>query len=851
MRATKGQHTKSLDVLDQTNEPKRRASKKGASGKKAGSQEVTSAAEEEAEVIRCVCGEQGDDGSVAYIACDQCSVWQHNICMGVSAFAEDTPENYWCEECKPENHTELLEGMERGEKPWIQRQLAFDEEQKRPRKGGKRGKAKRSSDVKAVSRASSGQPPSSGVDSPAAKAEKKEPISRAGSTKRKTRDDTPDAKVCVSLVRNCGLSTDGVKAPQSKVRKVSGPPKKGTNTEQSPLMDLPEGVDELESTRQGPAKYLQKMLLGAISNAVDAGTYAFQAGESVESKSLRLALEVERAVHDTHPKESYGPQIRTISSNIKTNQTLCDRLLSRDLSPAGLAAMSTEEMATKELQREIAEMKARADKQSIMVTEEGPRMRRTHKGDEMIEDNYAANVSSDLMSKPVARRREILDPNADMAIRSRENTPGSPTVELPESIDDYRSRDDIRGHAEPKQPLNVDTKSTTPDLRKSSTQNTDFDFNKVFSSTQTPTSAHPVRRPSAPAPPPSGPGEDPDVDRLLRDDDDPPESPPYSPTDYVADPTIIWRGKLTMNSIADFPCVARHIGGADTADPSASLGTWNDIIPADLTVAGRIDHEKAVDYLCSLRYSAGTDVSVIALTPVGERAAEDFNRLFDYFHSKNRYGVVGNRSYGNVRDTYLVPVEAGVGNVPEFMQNLVDSKLPETRTERMILIAFVIRSTVSPVTHGEDGAGSPSVGGSLHRALSNLSGPAMSPMPPNNGFSPSPHSSHAPPQQPSTQQVAQPQQQPYTPGPPNQAQHNLASRDLAQKQGEALATQVLGPLVHAPTVAFLMPQAFQMHEREWRVIREIFEEEPVARDNLQHLSALLSARNGAAAQGGR
>ncbi|GMM54500.1 Cti6 protein [Maudiozyma humilis] len=61
-----------------------------------------SAAEEDEEITRCVCGEQEPaDESGLYIQCEECSVWQHGFCVGI---VEDVPDEYWCEKCKPELH---------------------------------------------------------------------------------------------------------------------------------------------------------------------------------------------------------------------------------------------------------------------------------------------------------------------------------------------------------------------------------------------------------------------------------------------------------------------------------------------------------------------------------------------------------------------------------------------------------------------------------------------------------------------------------------------------------------------------------------------------------------------------
>jgi hypothetical protein len=572
--------------------------------------------------------------------------------------------------------------------------------------------------------------------------------------------------------------------------------------------------------------------VSSIPIAIKAGIFALNKDDDVQSKAERLAIEVEDAVHSTHPdKNAYIKQSRAIAFNLKQNQELSNGLLTRSLTPQALASMNSDDMASKELKRETAEMKARSDKQSIMISDDGPRIRRTHKGDEVIEEDNFAVPNDSTMS--TSRRRSMMDPNAEMAARSRENSPGE-QVELPESIDEYRSRDDIRGNAMPKQPLNIDTKAQQP-IRKPS-GSADFDINKVFSSVQSPLNSHHPRRQSTNnAPPAQGPGVDPEIDKLLQDDEGM-ESPPYSPAEYSSDPDIVWRGGVTMDSIAKFAAVAKHIGGADISHTIS----WSDILQKELRVAGRIDQEKANEYLCSLRYSPPTDVVVVNVTPTGEAAAQGFSTLYDYFQTKNRYGVLTNKGVGNIRDTYLVPVPPNPGNLPDFIINLEGHRVPEVRTEPMILVALVIRNENSSASHqgfeGATEAQSPSVMGHPQRQMS-MSGPApaMSPIAPQGSF-----------QGPPPPYVSQPQI------PPDEAQRRQQQeiqRVRDQQEGEVKARQILGEFVDAPTVAFLMPQAYQMRPVEWQVIRKILEEDEKARVDLQHLSQVLEVRMAQEAQG--
>lgn len=147
-------------------------------------------------MIRCVCGatEQDDDSGEPWIACDTCGAWQHNVCVGISPYTEDVPKNYWCEQCEPDMHKELLEGIAKGEKPWEPRRAAYlaDTDGGKKKKKGKRGRGRRVSDQKDKE----GTPSVKGKTPPVQDKEKKEPAKQTG--KRKSRDESQDVESKVS-----------------------------------------------------------------------------------------------------------------------------------------------------------------------------------------------------------------------------------------------------------------------------------------------------------------------------------------------------------------------------------------------------------------------------------------------------------------------------------------------------------------------------------------------------------------------------------------------------------------------------------------------------------------------------
>lgn len=147
-RSTKGQHKN----LEMPNAPAKKGKGKKGKAVKASAEEPTPDAEDQEETIRCICGEYEEEEDVErdMICCDQCLAWQHNDCMGLSFPKGQEPDEYFCEQCKPENHKVLLQAIARGEKPWEQvaeqRRREFEEQKASRGKKGKKGRKGRASE---------------------------------------------------------------------------------------------------------------------------------------------------------------------------------------------------------------------------------------------------------------------------------------------------------------------------------------------------------------------------------------------------------------------------------------------------------------------------------------------------------------------------------------------------------------------------------------------------------------------------------------------------------------------------------------------------------------------------------
>ncbi|KAL8964679.1 MAG: hypothetical protein Q9197_006847 [Variospora fuerteventurae] len=894
-RATKGQHTKNLEAED-TPTAKRRGKGKGSKGKKQTSSEQTPPADDDGDaIIRCICGyiEEDEDDDRKMIICDSCEAWQHNECMEVSLNDNELPDHYYCEQCRPDMHRDLLERVSRGERPWEalakKRQQEEEERQARKRKGGKKGrKSGRLSDMKSEPKP---EPPKangapevsptaiSPAEPPAISPELKSPAEIT--QKRKHPNDSPEQSQTPSQqephskVRKVSTSAESkppMPAPQRKSSAIATPtPTPGkissAKRDSKPLllqMELVENVADLHNdARKRIAGALVELFIDQTKQTQKEGTFSLPPNQSVEDFGNKLGLAVEYAIFlnfwGSSAKQStqYPEKFRTIHHNVKQNPALRNRLLTGDLSPNDFSKMSSHDMASKELQEKTAEMKRAADQQAVLVEQQGPRIRRTHKGEEFVEgpDSQGPTAPDTVFSAPIRRPRPEVESDIPRQTSPDAATPHSPqAVELPEN-----ARVTV---VSPKagQPLSVDTKApprpTAGTERKSSSN---FNIQDVWSSVTGPDTPAQQPRQDAHQPasekigsPPQATGGsgDADIDRLLKDEDQE-EEEPYSPTEYPTDlDAPVWHGKVIMPGVTEFSGVAKFVAGANLS----SKIPWAQLMPGTINIEGRIDIDRASEYLCGLRWSQTTDVSVVAVTPADEDGSRTaFDKLFQYFTDRKRYGVVGKSTAKEVKDTYLVPLEAGVAKNPEFIELLEQCTIQTPVPDRMLLVAFVVRAHSPPAGQESNNTPRQPDAAAIASPINATGYQAPSPFPaqaplagtaPQYHGSPTPAAYHGSPVQPQVGfQSTPPQPQHPYPMPPQQQQQSY-QQPYNGPVGMEAAKQALGDMVHASTIAALLNEAPGAGVVEFQIVRELFEQVPATKDNFDMLKGMLTMKLG-------
>ena len=835
-RANKGHHTKNQDALEEPSpapKPKTQpvVEKKGQAHSKKGqpkgqtqrAQSTQSAEqdddEEEDAIIRCVCGDQRDIRGRQMICCDSCAAWQHNKCLGLPEGDFWEGKDYYCEQCRPQDHVELLAAMARGERPWA-------------RKKGSKPKP-RPSDVKqdaASEKATTPQPATTPSQAPPAPAEASTP------TPAPITVSTPEAsnghaepKVASPAQANTTPTAthnlkQGTKSqPQSPIGEkrrheasaekpnASKKRRKSSHVESKPVpQSAPVGdIDALPQNQKAVAEKLRETLTPLINAASDNRGYRIPDGQTAKSLATKYTLQMSHAAFELYGEPTGGSspyfnKIRTIMFNVKKNTALVDRLLSGSLKSEDLVSMEAEEMASEDKQREYAAMREAAEKQMILTEETGPRLRKTHKGEEIVGEDNFDNDEYPSVRDSIPEDTAMQSP---MGTRPPE-TPASASRAPPE----------------------IDTAQQDSARRASH----NFDINSVFDKVRSPqhdqqafihrrhSSMHTQDKPQSAV-------DDADVDRLLKDEDNDVEMSGYS-----SDPTVCWQGSINMQSMEPFDAVARFVAGGDFGQ----VVPWERLLTNVVAIQGRIESGKGNDYIQSIAHTESHEVSILAISPVTTDGRSVMDHLYQYFHSRGRWGVVPVEDNDVLRDLYVIPIEEGGSNLPPFIDMLEYCTIETPRKEHMLILALVaklpeVKPQLPPTEHFERYP-------AQEIAQHAHNGPAPTPM--TNPHAPqfSPVSAAYPP--------SGSYGNPFAPPPANMVPHQQPTPPINAPPHHQIpkALEILGPYIDAPVIVTILGSSLSQNsvvsELQMINLRHIVETVPEARDNIAVLTNHLRSK---------
>lgn len=154
----------------------------------------------------------------------------------------------------------------------------------------------------------------------------------------------------------------------------------------------------------------------------------------------------------------------------------------------------------------------------------------------------------------------------------------------------------------------------------------------------------------------------------------------------------VWRGVISLPQVCDVRVAVSWAQGHGRAKLA-------NLLRSPLSLPGRIKEEQVWPYLRKLSQGP-RDIHVLIFRPSSSADRVAYITLFEYFHSRQRYGVVGsyNRS---VKDMYLVPVTKATG-IPAGLKALkVPGPKLQIEDDNMLLGVLITNSVGgSSSSHG-------------------------------------------------------------------------------------------------------------------------------------------------------
>ncbi|KAG5437642.1 hypothetical protein PCANB_000679 [Pneumocystis canis] len=684
------------------------------------------------ERARCIC-ETDDDGIM--VQCEKCTTWQHILCMGFEN-EQSLPETYFCEICQPDLYPKLQKVQR------IKNTTKKAKTRTQDKKGITLSKKKENKDAQDtlkdtlqeilheeisnekfdehfddsranlinkdennVTEQKTPSPPSTS-DSEYCYQDQEDRV-RIKSSKEYLKtyitQEAPPPKISrVSLEQSYIKALQNRKSSAMlKLSKKQAVPLRRQSINHIPIEGPVLHLEELkDATRKHVAQSFLTIFVETIKSFLEEGRLILDENETAEEAGERLALKIEYHMFKDFSIEEKGKYVltpkykerfRSLHFNLKDdkNPQLRTRVIFGDIMPQDLIHMTSEEMANSEIQLLAESIRAQSTKNSVLKQTETLRIRKTHKGEEIIGDQEISGI-------PIQQKIETHIP---YSLKQQNDIEESQTKLLVPS----QSSNSID------EKTIVIQKMHESELEKNKDQNDEknlmskefFNIQNVWSNIESQKATHVLSEnyPILQSQEISGTSFDPDVDRMIDDDDNnSSNTPPYSPSYNIVETNIVhpvWSGKLFMLSVTEFNAIATHVAGPSIF-PARS---WSEILQDKIIIDGRISVDKSTEYLCHQRFSSTKQLIVISFKPQSKEMQSSFEKLYHYFYSRKRYGVL-KPTTSAVKDAYLIPLSP-TDPLPEFIQLMDDVHISEEkRTEKYILGIFVVNkisNTIPPV----------------------------------------------------------------------------------------------------------------------------------------------------------
>ncbi|KAH3670974.1 hypothetical protein OGAPHI_000685 [Ogataea philodendri] len=611
-RSTKGLNPR-LEEIEAQNEPavrpKKRSVPAGENGQKKKKQRKKPVQVPEKEEVRCLpCGahdlnyDEEEDEMGTMIECEKCNTWQHAKCMFGTESARKIPKHYVCNVCDPNNPQ--YEDLELA--------LTFEEY----RKVRFPGQEDEDEDVE-----------EDFEDAGAVDDESDEEYDGNGEKE----DEDEEADDGEGEDGDDGDEPEELDEPEEKIVKPVRKPKKVAAKK----------IDKTK-TRQSVVKQFAKKLKDHIPD-----DHKLLDEMDLDAAAEEIASGLETALFETFPpanrrSDSMSPgylsKSRTLLFNLDKSN-LSDKILSDQYTYDQIVNLTPEEMMRDDYKEFADAVRKQSINQSVITnTMEKVKIKRTHKGEEIVEEDYQFD---------------------DVGSRTADESRLKEIEKLQDEKKQQDQDDDSSGSPPPTANLNAnlmtsitndygyDQDQDQADNEPEQTFDNDDDFDKILNGAKGP----------VPTPPES------QAVGFDEPEDD------YDPArNFDADETV-WSGTLSFPAVADVQVTAKFHASSSKTSTQDQVARATKIVGdfasrhSRLEIEGRLDARKAVGYLWEIIHTR--DLYLVEILPFesphlsdyeNEQAKAQFKTLWEYFSSRDKYGVIAYKP-AYIKDSYLVSID--------------------------------------------------------------------------------------------------------------------------------------------------------------------------------------------------
>lgn len=457
------------------------------------------------------------------------------------------------------------------------------------------------------------------------------------------------------------------------------------------------GVAKTQKTNKANAIAAKKAaILAAVQKSRDSVTKALTNVITKTKSDLddvqTWASKVEGAIFEwaRGTDKKYIEKSRAIMALLKKAVVL-DRLIKSEISPSDLATLPVEEIDP-DLKHYAEKVRQESIRRSVLVVEDdqSQRVRRTHKGEEIVESVQDEGVEQNINITPRNLSRENTNELQQSSRKPIYSNPSTNNVYQLEDDDDYAT-------SETGKITTGEEKKTTTLSKNGNDSDDDMDF---------------ILERKSKSPEPRKPSKPKSAKQVRLP---PPKLPPT--TDVM-----FWTGRVELPDVVTASAQAEFVSCTNYKQPTSvstiklhnkAMRVCNELLAdSKIQIQGRLDRSRADPYIEKIKTSR--DLYLVKL--VDYKTDANFNKLLKYFKTRGKVGVVSSRS-NFVKDAYLYAVDEEVSAFADMTANF----------ESGLYIVFVVKKDYTPVGKSilKNSAPTPNVNQdklSLHSILSRLEG---------------------------------------------------------------------------------------------------------------------------------